>query len=420
MAPGAWLSVLLGFFILGLILDTPMIPLTAVSVAVVILIAMWWERQSLKKIVYKRNFFYTRAFPGEEVEMRLEIKNDKPLPLSWLRIRDLWPYQIGPKDEEVLAATHLDSAGHLTNVFSMRWYETVKRRYMLLFRKRGVYNVGPSIFESGDLFGLYQNREEVFNVKHLTVFPKLVHLDEVDFPPEDPFGDRRSRRRMFEDPNRPMGVREYRPEDEFRRVHWPATAKTGDMQVKVYQPTSTRVLMTCLNAATYEEYWAGVQHEVLEYLIGLTSSILLKGNEVGYQVGLLSNAVFSKSSRAFRILAGTSQKHLAQMLGTLASVTPIVTAPFEHFLVKELPKIPFGATLVIVTAVFTPGLEDALIRAKRRGRRIVVVSVASEKPELIPGVRMIHMPFEDRVQFEPDRSNGAEEKVGSSKMETLS
>lgn len=405
MVPGVWLSGLFVFFIFGLLINAPAISVLAVTLTLVILIAMWWQDQSLKKIEYNRNFYYSRAFPGEEIEVQLKIKNNKPLPLSWLRIRDLWPYVIGPKDEGILATTHIETAGYLTNVFSMRWFETVRRRYTLIFRKRGVYNVGPSIMQSGDLFGLYLERKEVHNVEYLTVFPALVKLDEVNFPPEDPFGDRRSRRRMFEDPNRPMGVREYRPEDEFRRMHWTATAKTGEMQVKVYQPTSTRVLMTCLNAATFAEYWSGVQHEALEYMIGLTSSILLKGTDVGYQVGFVSNAVFSKSSRTFRFLAGSSQKHLARILETLAGITPIVTAPFENFLVKELPKIPFGATIVIITAVITPGLEDAIVRAKRRGRRLVLISVANEEPPFIPGVRIIHLPFSNKNE-KANQSNG--------------
>jgi uncharacterized protein (DUF58 family) len=80
-------------------------------------------------------------------------------------------------------------------------------------------------------------------VEKVTVFPEMISLSDINLQAEDPFGDRRSRRRLFEDPNRPMGVREYHPEDELRHIHWPATARTNQLQVKVYQPVSSQVMM---------------------------------------------------------------------------------------------------------------------------------------------------------------------------------
>ena len=136
-------------------------------------------------------------------------------------------------------------------MFSLRWFERARRSYILLFRKRGIYAIGPARLDSGDLFGIFEQVKEVGPNQTLTVFPTLLPFSEMGFPAEDPFGDRRSRRRLFEDPNRPMGVREYRPEDSFRRIHWPATARTGQLQVKVYQPTSGQVMMVCLNVSTF-------------------------------------------------------------------------------------------------------------------------------------------------------------------------
>jgi uncharacterized protein (DUF58 family) len=54
-----------------------------------------------------------------------------------------------------------------------------------------------------------------------------------------------------------MGIRPYHPEDGFRRIHWPATARTGELQVKVFQPVTARVMVICLNVSTETHYWMG-------------------------------------------------------------------------------------------------------------------------------------------------------------------
>src|SRR5262249_48196638 len=44
--------------------------------------------------------------------------------------------------------------------------------------------------------------------------------------------------RLFEDPSRIAGIREYQAGDPLNRVHWPSTARTGQLQCKVYEATT--------------------------------------------------------------------------------------------------------------------------------------------------------------------------------------
>jgi uncharacterized protein (DUF58 family) len=219
----------------------------------------------------------------------------------------------------------------------------------------------------------------------------------MEFPAEDPFGDRRSRRRLFEDPNRPMGIREYHPEDSFRRVHWPATARTGQLQVKVYQPTSGQVMMVCLNVSTFARHWEGVYPELLEHLIKVAATLINEGIREGYKVGLVANGCLAHADQPFRIQPGRSPQQLAVLLQALAGVTSVVTAPFERFLLREVPRVPYGATLVILTAVTTPELAQTLIQLKQHERQITLYSLAQEPPPVIRGIQSIHRPFQEKM-----------------------
>ncbi len=391
MDPKRWLPFLGVLFLLGVLTDTPFLSSLALAVGVVIALASWWRTHALDDVHYRRRFHYTRGFPGETTAVTIEVENRKLLPLSWLRILDPWPKAVGTVDESQLAPSHLPEEGLLTNLFSLRWFERTRRRYEIAFRKRGVYTVGPARLQSGDLFGMYESTRTLPHTDRLTVFPALTTLPHWELPTNDPLGERRSRRRLYEDPTRPMGVREYHPEDSPRRVHWPATARTGQLQVKVFQPTSGRVVMVCLNVATYARHWEGVDTELLERLISVAATLAQQGIEAGFQVGLISNGCISHSDRPFRVPPGRSHRQLAILLEALAGVSPVVVAPFERFLLREVPHVPYGASLLVVSAVHTPELSETLLRLKRAERRITLLSLGAEPPAPIPGVRHIHL-----------------------------
>jgi uncharacterized protein (DUF58 family) len=389
------LPILLLLLILGIVLKEPFLVTLASAIFVVIGFAWWWRERSLQGVSYKRIFHYSRGFPGEHINLQVEVENRKLLPISWLRIQDDWERAVGPEDEEILAPSHIQERGYLTNIFSLRWYEKARRSYDLLLRHRGIYAVGPARLDSGDLFGIFEKRQQFGNHEYLTIFPSLLPFQQLEFPAEDPFGDRKSRQRIFEDPSRPMGVREYRPEDSFRRIHWPATARTGQLQVKVYQPTTGQVMMVCLNVSTFARHWEGVYPELLEYLIKVAATLINEGIHQGYKVGLVANGCLAHADQPFRIPPGRSPQQLAVLLQALAGVTSVVTANFERFLLKEVPRVQYGATLIVLTAVTTPELASTLIQLRQHERRITLLSLAKDAPPFIPGIRTIHQPFHE-------------------------
>lgn len=395
MTPQRWLPLLVILFIMGALFRIPLLTAFTSMLVVVILLARWWQHRSLDGVIYRRRPYYRRAFPGERFPLQLEVENRKLLPISWLRVQDPWPKAIGPEEEDLLAPTHIPDRGLLTNVFSLRWYERARRNFTLHFRKRGIYMVGPARLESGDLFGFYEQSREIEPKELFTVFPSLVPFQDLRLPVDDPFGDRRSRRRLYEDPNQPIGVRDYHPEDSFRRVHWPATAHTGELQVKVFQPTSANIMVVCLNVSTFSRHWEGTYPALLEHLVKVAATLVYKGIQDGYRVGLISNGCLAHADQPFRIPPGRSPRQLATLLGTLAGVTPVVTSPFERFLIKELPRVAYGATLVMVTGVTTPELAEVLVQVKRHGRPITLLSFAQKPPPQIDGIRIFHRPFEE-------------------------
>lgn len=390
-----WIRIILIFLALGFLFD--LIGLLALSgmLAAVIGIAWLWNRYSLDRIVYSRRLHFHRGFPGEHVDCQLSVENQKVLPLGWLETDDRWPWGIAPGDEELLVSSYDSEVGSLRQLFTMRGFHRIKRQVTLLFRNRGVFILGPVESKSGDPFGFFESRKRIENRQKVVVYPELVPLNKLSLNPDDPFGLTQTRRRLYEDATRPIGVRDYRPEDGFRQIHWPATARVGNLQTRVFQPISGLDLVICMNVATFEPHWRGVRPGLLEALLSTSATLAYSSFLDGYRVGLISNGGMAHAGRTFRVPPGRSPKHLPHLLEALASITPVVSGPFDRFLLSEAPHLEYGSTLVVVTGVMLKSLSDALIKLKARSRKVLLVALTENKPESIPNIEIIHLPYSD-------------------------
>jgi uncharacterized protein (DUF58 family) len=79
---------------------------------------------------------------------------------------------------------------------------------------------------TGDLFGLVSRELDLDLTSVLVVYPRVVPVTALGLPARQPIGERRTRSWLFEDPSRLVGVREHRPGDSLRRIHWAASART--------------------------------------------------------------------------------------------------------------------------------------------------------------------------------------------------
>ncbi len=391
----SWFWVLVLGFIVGVVMRMPWLVVFAACMAVILLAARYWNAHSLDGVTYKRIFRFRRGFPGEPLNLAIEAVNAKRLPINWLKVEDRWPYDVGPDDRNELMMTHLPESGNFINLFSLRWFQKVRRNYQMVFKQRGFYAVGPAVLESGDPFGMLKSSREFDRPEYLTVFPEILPLAPIGLRAEDPLGDQAARKRLFEDPLQPMGVRTYQPEDDFRRIHWPATARTGELQVKVYTPVSARVMMVCLNVTTTARPWLGAYPKTFEQLLKVAATTVYNSMEQGYAVGLLSNGSVAHSDQPFKVSPGKSKDQLGILLQTLAGATNYVTAPFENYLLRSMGSIPIGAALVIITAMNSDNLNETLLRMKRYRMNTTLISLDPETPADLPGIRIVHLPFEE-------------------------
>ncbi len=244
------------------------------------ILGRWWGRRVLQGVQVERSF-PERAFLGERVRVDLHIKNTGWLPAPWLQVRESLPVELRTGEMSGPAFQHVASLGP---------YGLLQLAYPLDCRKRGYYAIGPLDLYAGDVLGVAQVQHSRQAAQHLTIYPRIISLTHVKLPSQAPLGTLRHTQPVFEDPSRVMGKRDYVAGDSLRRVDWKATATTGRMQIKLFEPSialETAIFLN-LNAAEYD---ARSRYDVTELEIVVAASLANWVIGARQAAGLYANGV---------------------------------------------------------------------------------------------------------------------------------
>ncbi len=370
-----WIFIAAVLFIISLILHQ--IPLLLISLLLVLArgISKIWERYCLDRVEYHQKLSSNRVFYGEEVQLEVEVANRKPLPLPWIEITHEVPAEV----TFLRGGTYPSykyTRMQLTCLLSLGWYHRVKRRYPIRCLQRGCFAFGPIRICSGDLFGFSQREMEIQQVEYLTVYPKIVPLEKLSIPSNQIMGDIRARRYIFQDPILSMGVRDYQPGDSLKKIHWRTTARHGQLQTKVFEPTTTVDMGIFLDIRTVKPPAWGQVTQLLELGIIAAASLANCAMEAGYRVGLYINQWRRFSGGAITIPPSQHPDQLMLILEALAQIpNSFETMPIAKLISSEGRNLPWGSTVVVITATPTGDLFAVLVNMKRLGRKVALVLV---------------------------------------------
>jgi uncharacterized protein (DUF58 family) len=170
---------------------------------------------------------------GATVEMKVRLTNSGRTRVGWVLVEDLFPeHYLRQKPPRVRIK------GRRMKLASVPGGGATVLKFEIECDTRGYYQVGPTLLETGDVFGLHRTHRVVARPFFLMVLPKVIPLPKYDFASQRPIGEVNAAHRLFEDPTRNAGVRPYQVGDPLQRVHWRATARTGELQCRVFDPTT--------------------------------------------------------------------------------------------------------------------------------------------------------------------------------------
>lgn len=349
----------------------------------------WHTPRAFKKIRFGRAFA-DHAFLGERVTVTLTLRNKGRLPVPWVQLEESVPAElvIGQAPAHAVA---------------LRGKERATFTYEVQATRRGYYRLGPLYIQAGDLFGWTELQAQSAS-GYLTVYPRIIPLSHLGLPSRLPFGTIASRQRLFEDPARPVGVREYRSGDSLRQINWKVSAhragtRGNHLMVKTLQPAISLDTALLLNL-NLEEYDRRHRWSAPEWAIEVAASLAAHLIEQQQAVGLMTNGVdpllraggeepaFDEASGRLlqaesaespatppRIPPRTGRAHLMKVLERLARIEPRTTTPFPALIPQACHALSWGVTIPTITPSGDEATCQALHRLVRAGFNPVLIVV---------------------------------------------
>ncbi len=325
------------------------------------LLARWWTGRSLPRLQVRRRFT-DHIFPGETSRVEIEIQNTSWWPVPWLRLEESPPLAIA-------------AGPGVRRVVSLRPKERLTVHYDLIGRQRGYYPIGPAAMTVGDLFGFAEVQGRVETLDHLTVYPRVIPLMHVDLTSRAPHGSIASQQRIFADPTRVIGKREYRPGDPLRTIDWKSSAHTHTLQVKQYGPAVSLTSMIFLELSA-RAYTTQLRYGASEWGIVVAASLAGYLVEQRQAVGLGCNGVDSLSGVSRWVIPPRPGRvHLMKLLEWLARVQTADLAPLADWLPTAALGLGWGTTVIIISPTGDEETCRAAHRLLRAGLNPVLVAI---------------------------------------------
>jgi uncharacterized protein (DUF58 family) len=373
----------------------------------VLLVSRYLAREWIESVAAERECSRLSAQIGEKVAVIVNIKNTGTLPVPWLLVEDAVP-----RDALLQRPPRIALDGKRLNIMELGPKGQKSLLYQVTFLMRGYYQLGPLLLESGDLFGLHRRFRIATKPHFILVFPKVVPLAGYDLASKRPIGEVRLTHRLFEDPTRISGVREYQPGDALNRIHWRATARTGALHCKVYEP-SCIAGMTVLLDFHRDGYPGRSEPHRSELAVTAAASLANAVYQLGQQIGFVTNGrdaadrilqegfrhefrtrslaletvkMQDKSDRLRPVVVETRRgpEQLLRILETLARMELTDGLTFPQLVSEATSRLPRDATVVAILPDVSPETAITLGSLRRRGFAVTAVLVMFDDEDQAP------------------------------------
>ena len=380
--------------VLGILFQQRFLVLFCIWILLVVGVAHVWQRYALKRLSFERSLSETHVFPDSTVIMDTRLVNQKILPLTRVDLFDMLPKAINVSDAHV-SPSGRPGKQSLMRSLSLGWYQAFNQRYEIQLPKRGLYLFGPTELRSGDPFGFFVVEAEVHSPARLIVYPRLINTPRLPQSLRSLFGSLRTPQHLLTDSTQTVGIRDYQPGDTLKAVHWPATARRGTLQTRVYQPATSLEWMCILDVSTFPHVWQGINPDHAEWLISLAATLCYQLTQAHHKVGLATNARAAADSVIHHLPPSNHPQHILHILETLAQSTPYAAMQLEYLLKKLCLTLIRGTTLLIVSARVDPAVVAVVMNLHKSGFPVVWVHSTPDAPA-VPHIKMIYVAEESR------------------------
>ncbi len=242
-------------------------------------------------------------------------------------------------------------------------------------RRWGIYSVGPLELTTADAMGLFHADCALPQVDIFSVFPRVYEVAGLErlgarasLTPQETTAGRPGQGAVF------LGARDYRPGDDLRRIHWPATARRGAPVVKEVEVDLVPYFSLVLDLDKAHRAGTG-RKSTLEYVVRVAASLLWTAVRRGDFVQL-----FAEGAKPLFVPPGHGEMHLTAALHELIQLQQDGTTPLMEVVDQHLAHYPPGSTVGVLSGTISvehARLLSTLEAFRSRGVRPLLIFVNS-------------------------------------------
>lgn len=381
--------------LIGLLTGASMLVYAAYVLIAIYMLTRYLSRKWADSLVAVRKATAHEVEIGQTIMVSFKLDNGGRLPIIWMLLEDALPRGalVGPPPALKIDGSNL-------RLCSLSAGAPKLHSYKLTALRRGYFQIGPLIAETGDLFGLHRRFKTVSKIETLLVLPKIVPLVGYDVASQRPVGEVKVTYRLMEDPTLVSGIRKYQNGDPMRAVHWRASARTGTLQCKQYQPTSVAgaTLVLDLHRDSNPDHHEPVRSDLA---VTAAASIAHTLMQMQQQFGMISNGrdaadrmaeeqqrefesreaarrevAMRKSSDRLRpiiVPMGRGAEHFIQLHKTLARVERTDGLKLPELLSEVQSRLSRDATVLVIVQDVDEAAALALGMLKRQGYSVAAI-----------------------------------------------
>ncbi|TWT68883.1 DUF58 domain-containing protein [Crateriforma conspicua] len=391
-----WLAGIAALVLLGWLFGASLWLLAAVVVGLLLAINQYLARLWSHATTAVRHGGDLEVAVGSNVPIELAVTNRSKVPVGWVLVEDLLP-RWAMRGSEL----GLDVDGDRIAVMMLPPGKTTSMHYTIRVKRRGYFQVGPTVLETGDFLGLFRRYRVGTQPQYITVLPRVVPLSGYDIASRRPIGEIRMRDNVMDDPTRLRGIRQWQPGDPMRSVHWAATARTGTLHSKIYEPSSIAGATLVLD---FHRRTNPVKHEPVRGDLAVTAAASISAmlHDQNEPFGLISNGrdaadrirhdgwrgdhrVRDSATRAGQMLAESDRMRpvimkpdrgviqFKDVMRRLARLEPTDGLTLPELLAECEGRLSNETTVLVILQQCDEATASALIGLSRRGWEVAVI-----------------------------------------------
>jgi len=297
----------------------------------------------------------THCQVGEQFQQRITVANDSRIPKLWLRVEESTNLP-GTREPAVLS---------LPRWGSHEWQST------FTCRRRGKYYLGSVTVTATDPFGLFSRKQTVGEPQSILIYPATMDLPLFKASSFNEFGYGSGYQSISQISANASSVREFSSGDSLNHIHWPGTAHTGKLLVKVFDSDrsydGSKTVWIILDMHEKRHFGHG-EETTEEYGVTIAASLVRKHLQSGMRVGLIASG-----EQTYLIPPERGEDHLWRMLEALALIEATGETSVGQVISDHMEYLRGNSTVIVVTPSITGRLAEATRQLRNRVDSIVVV-----------------------------------------------